>query len=121
MFYSSKINAFNHYWLVIALSFLFTATVAISEDRNEHAFSDPEYSEYQIELEGNDWRKDSDTSAVGWREQAKEALSESRIKYGYDPSYEDTQSRFNDQYNNLNKRFNNDNEITAPTQIQFNW
>jgi hypothetical protein len=121
MYYSAKTALFNDYGSLIAISFLFAATVAFSQDRNEITLPEFSYLGYEAELEGNDWRNDKDSDGNEWREIAKVEPSKSRIKYGYDPSYEEAQEKYNAQFNNLNKRLNSSDEVSAPSQIQFNW
>lgn len=121
MHYSAKTTLFNDYGSLIAISFLFAATVVFSQDRNEIILPEFSYSGYEAELEGSDWRNDSDSDGNEWREKAIVEPSKSRIKYGYDPSYEEAQEKYNDQFNNLNKRLNSSDDITAPSQLQFNW
>ena len=123
MFYFDKafIQQRYDYGLLITISFLFAATVVFAQDRNEIILPEFSYLGYAAELEGNDWRNATGDEDNEWRAEEEQKQSKSRIKYGYDPSYEDAQEKYNEQFNRYNKRLNSGNEITAPSQIQFNW
>lgn len=108
----------DYIWLV-AISFLLAATMGLAQERNEIILPDLGYQDYTVEDDENNWRNATATSDNEWR--AKEEESKGRIKYGYDPSYEDMQERYNDQYNSLNKRLNQGSDTAAPSQLRFDW
>jgi hypothetical protein len=106
---------------LIVVGFLFAATAVFAQERNEIVLPEFSYPGYEAELEENDWRNKTDTDDNEWRAEEQLPESKSRIKYGYDPSYEEAQEKYNDQFNNLNQRLNSSDETIAPSQIQFDW
>ena len=106
---------------LVALVFLLASTIVVAQNGTELVL--PPSSHYDLDPidieDGSGWRDDS-SSEYDWR--APEDRQAGRIRYGYDPSYEEQQLRDNQRYNLDNNPSASGLETTpAPTQFRFNF
>ena len=113
-----KATGFGEYWSLIVFSFLLASTIAIAQDSNSLILPSTYEDLDPVEIHGGGEWRDSPSINYDWR--SPEEQQKSRIKYGYDPSYEATQNRLNEQYNTGSGR-SDLNDTQAPSQIRFNF
>lgn len=110
------------YWSIIIFSFLIASTIAIAQDSNNLILPESSYRDLDlvapVEIHGGKWREESSIN-YDWR--SPEEQQKSRIRYGYDPSYEATQNDLNEQYNSGGAGRTDLGDTQAPSQIRFNF
>ncbi|RKZ83511.1 MAG: hypothetical protein DRQ39_09405, partial [Gammaproteobacteria bacterium] len=119
MFNIMKFNNTTEYRPLTSLVFLLASTIVLAHNGTELILPSTSYDNYDpVEIGGgNDWR-DSPTSDYDWR--SPEDQPQGRIRYGYDPSYEEMQIRHEQQYNtNRNRSELGDTQAPAQFRIKF--
>jgi len=99
------------------LVFLLASTIVLAQNGTELKLPTTSFDDLDpVEIDsGGGWR-DSSTSDYDWR--SPDDQPQGRIRYGYDPSYEEMQIRHNQQYN-TNRSGPEFGDTQAPAQIRF--